>query len=94
MYPDINMWEVARPVVESYIKKSIGPRALARDLASTLRVLSRFGPRLPQIAENALAYQAEHAGVSMAQKPRPNRLVWFAAGAAAAGIVVWALSLI
>lgn len=52
--PAMNMWEVARPVVTDYIATNIGPVATARDLAATLRVLSRLGPRLPQMAEAAL----------------------------------------
>ena len=52
--PAVNMWEVARPVVEKYIYDNIGPRAMARDLMATLRVLSRFGPKLPGAAETAL----------------------------------------
>ncbi len=54
LYPQINIWEVAQPVVEDYIKESIGPKALAKDLAKTVRVLSRFGPKLPQMAEDLL----------------------------------------
>ena len=52
--PQINIWDVAQPIVEDYIKESIGPKALARDLFKTARVLARFGPRLPQLAEAAL----------------------------------------
>jgi ubiquinone biosynthesis protein len=52
--PAMNMWETARPVVTDYIARNLGPRAAARDLALTLQVLARFGPRLPQIAEAAL----------------------------------------
>jgi ubiquinone biosynthesis protein len=58
---NINIWQVARPIVESYIKQSIGPQALLRDLTRTVRVLSRFGPRLPQVAEDLLIRQAEPA---------------------------------
>jgi ubiquinone biosynthesis protein len=58
--PRINIWEVARPIVESYITKNIGPRALMRDLAMTVRVLARFGPRLPRMVEAALIAQADH----------------------------------
>ncbi|TGD67373.1 2-polyprenylphenol 6-hydroxylase [Tabrizicola sp. WMC-M-20] len=57
--PHINIWEVAKPVVEGYITKNIGPRALLRDLAKTARVLARFGPRLPQMVERALIAQAD-----------------------------------
>ena len=57
--PHINIWQVARPVVEDYIRQSIGPKAVLHDLAKTARVLSRFGPRLPQLVERALVRQSE-----------------------------------
>ena len=57
--PNMNIWESARPVVERYIKENIGPRALIRDLVRTAQVLGRFGPRLPQIAEQMLTRQTE-----------------------------------
>lgn len=52
--PHINIWQVARPVVESYIRKNIGPVAMAGDLLRTARVLARFGPRLPKLVEERL----------------------------------------
>ncbi len=67
--PHINIWHVARPVVEDYIRQSIGPRAMAHDLLRTLRVLSRFGPRLPEIAEASLKRQSEPP----AQSAGPSR---------------------
>ncbi len=66
--PKINIWEVSQPVVESYIKENIGPKALARDLGRTAIVLSRFGPKLPQIAENILMAQ------SAEKDAHPNRM--------------------
>ncbi|SFG95013.1 2-octaprenylphenol hydroxylase [Palleronia marisminoris] len=54
LYPQINIWEVAQPIVEDYIRDNLGPRALLRDLARTAIVLARFGPRLPQLAEKIL----------------------------------------
>ncbi len=56
--PEVNIWDVAHPVVEGYIKESIGPKALGRDLMKTARVLARFGPRLPGLVESALIRQA------------------------------------
>jgi len=66
--PHINIWHVARPTVESYIAESIGPRAMARDLYRTIRVLGRFGPRLPQIVEASLIRQTHRV-----QEPRQSR---------------------
>ncbi|MEM9434345.1 MAG: 2-polyprenylphenol 6-hydroxylase [Pseudomonadota bacterium] len=68
MHPQINIWEVAQPVVEDYIKDNIGPRALVMDLASTARVLGRFGPKLPQLVETIL--RTQQAG----PQPVPTRV--------------------
>ena len=56
--PQINIWEVARPIVEGYIKSNLGPAAVLNDLATTLKVLARFGPRLPSLVEQALIKQS------------------------------------
>jgi ubiquinone biosynthesis protein len=67
--PSMNMWETARPVVTAYIRASLGPRAVARDVADAVRVLSRFGPRLPQLAELALRRASEPPGEPERRKP-------------------------
>ncbi|MCB5409586.1 2-polyprenylphenol 6-hydroxylase [Pseudogemmobacter faecipullorum] len=63
--PRLNMWEVAGPVVENYIRTSIGPQALIRDLWRTSRVLARYLPKLPSIAEAHLQ--------ALEQKPQQSR---------------------
>ncbi len=88
LYPQINIWQVARPVVEDYIKDNIGPRALLRDLSRTLQVLARFGPKLPQLTEDALIRQS----ADREARPAPNRwrpVGWMVAGAAVALAAVW-----
>ncbi|PRY19461.1 2-octaprenylphenol hydroxylase [Aliiruegeria haliotis] len=93
IYPSINMWDVARPVVEQYLRDSIGPRALLKDLADTVRVLSRFGPRLPQIAENALAAQALNASEEPRRAPT-KPMLWFLSGATIAIGFIWVFDLL
>jgi len=58
MHPQINIWEVATPVVESYIRDNVGPRAAVKDLAQTALVLARFGPKLPKIVDSILTKQS------------------------------------
>lgn len=65
----INIWDVAQPVVSDYIKDSIGPKALGKDLLKTARVLARFGPRLPGLVESALIDQ-------VTPKAPARRRVW------------------
>ena len=87
--PRMNIWDVARPVVEDYIKESIGPKALLRDLAKTMQVIARFGPRLPQLAEDALIRTTNPAPEPRPASVRPA-LLWMGLGAliALAGIAV------
>ncbi len=56
--PQINIWNVAKPVVEGYIRDSIGPRAVLNDIAKTARVIARFGPRFPSMVESVLIAQS------------------------------------
>ena len=84
---NINIWQVAKPVVETYVSRNVGPLALLRDLAQTARVLARFGPRLPRLVEAALIAQAESPPVL---KTRPR---WFALRLVLAGFVVFALGI-
>ncbi|EAQ03047.1 2-polyprenylphenol 6-hydroxylase [Pseudooceanicola batsensis HTCC2597] len=82
--PQINIWEVARPVVEAYIRRSLGPRALMRDLGQTAEVLARFGPRLPRLVQSALSEQM-HAFETEHRTPRRHRWLWLGAGVVLGG---------
>ena len=85
--PAINIWQVARPVVEGYISRNVGPLALLRDLGRTARVLARFGPKLPRMMEDLLIRQAELPPALPPRRAVP--LVWAALG----GVLLLALGL-
>ena len=86
--PNMNIWKVAQPVVEAYIKESIGPKALMKDLVRTARILSRFGPLLPSIAQAALIQQNSNTSVQT-----PNRGIekfgWVMVGAGITSALFW-----
>jgi len=67
LHPNVNIWQASRPVVEDYIRSSIGPRAVLRDFSKTLQVISRFGPRVPGLVEAALLQQSQAK-----RKPTPS----------------------
>jgi len=90
--PRMNIWSVAQPVVEDYIKQSIGPKAVLRDLTQTARVLARFGPRLPGLVEAALIRQADTVKPDLSiWKTRAIWLVTGVAGGAACLLLLDAL---
>lgn len=87
--PHINIWEVAKPVVEEYIKTNLGPRAMLRDLVKTARVLARFGPELPKLAEAALLRQTmEDAAPARPPRLRPMLYILLGAAVTASGFAL------
>lgn len=83
--PAINMWEVARPVVETYIRENLGPRAALRDLMRMAKVMSHFGPKLPDMLKAALERGAGRAEQERQPKTASALTLWLAAGLALAG---------
>ncbi|MEM8571891.1 MAG: 2-polyprenylphenol 6-hydroxylase [Pseudomonadota bacterium] len=69
--PAMNLWEASRPIVAQYIADNLGPRAFARDFTSALRILTRIGPRLPQLAETAIM-QASQPQNNSASRSTPG----------------------
>ncbi|WP_458791922.1 2-polyprenylphenol 6-hydroxylase [Yoonia sp. MH D7] len=91
--PHMNIWQVAKPTVEDYIKDSIGPKALLKDMAETVRILARFGPLLPAIAQAALIKQ------NNPYKPTPSNnrtawIFWMSLGGAITGVTIWLFQVI
>ncbi len=72
--PAINIWHVARPVVEDYVRKNVGPAALVRDMAQAAQVMARFGPRLPRLIEQALISAADKPKVPSPRRKRAYAL--------------------
>ncbi|MEM9795880.1 MAG: 2-polyprenylphenol 6-hydroxylase [Pseudomonadota bacterium] len=82
--PHMNLWTAARPEVERYIRESLGPRAFARDLARTARVLARFGPHLPGTVEQVLRRPSTAAPTPSPTRGRTMPFLWAALGAGGA----------
>jgi ubiquinone biosynthesis protein len=92
--PHINIWQVARPIVEGYITSNVGPKALLRDLAKTARVMARFGPKLPRLVEAQLIRQAEVRETAEPRRGPVHPVAWVVLGAGLTGFGVWIGTLI
>ncbi|MCA8889117.1 MAG: 2-polyprenylphenol 6-hydroxylase [Parvularculaceae bacterium] len=84
--PEINMWEVAAPIVRNSIIEAIGPQRQARRLQAAVAKTFDLVPRLPEVLERLIneqaaaprrddLYRRELQQLIDAQN-RTNRLVW------------------
>ena len=94
MYPQINIWEVAQPVVQDYMNKSVGPRALLNDIIKTGKVMSRFGPKLPKLIEAMLNDQVNSSKQKQTSYKSKKTLNVFVMGAFFGTLVAIGLGLI
>ncbi|KXS39666.1 MAG: ubiquinone biosynthesis protein [Halomonadaceae bacterium T82-2] len=55
LYPDLDLWQTAKPYLERWMKERAGPRGLWASLQKQAPELSRQLPELPVLAHQALA---------------------------------------
>ena len=79
--PQLNIWKAARPVVETYIRDNLGPRAALRDMGRTVQMLGRYGPILPDLLERAIRRERERDLIVL---PQRREFSWGSAGVGAA----------
>jgi ubiquinone biosynthesis protein len=96
--PDVNIWELARPLIEDWMRRHFGPRArVERAVGETLDAIRRL-PRLVDTVEQITERERRRAQRELATPPpdvggvRRTRADWallLAVGALAAAIVSW-----
>lgn len=101
--PEINFWEVARPVIEDWARENMGPEAQLREAATAL---IDFVRRLPQMARDleamAAAAGGRAEGLSLADRPAAEPAeanhaarwqlawpLWAIAALLALGLILW-----
>jgi ubiquinone biosynthesis protein len=83
----LDIWEAAKPEVESYIKNNLGPKAFIKDLIKTAQTLSHFGPKLPSLLENLLTANIENK-TNYKKSNIKNKLTWALIGSASTTLVI------
>lgn len=82
--PQANIWTAAKPIVESWMRDNLGPKAIARDLRDAAVVIARYAPRLPGIAEK-FVIAADRERRDAPPPPRQPNLFWASLGGGLAG---------
>ncbi len=54
LYPNENMWQLARPLIETWAKKNLGPAAQAQNIAQNVIKEAKRVPRIIEKAETII----------------------------------------
>lgn len=99
--PNVNMWQLARPLIEDWMIKNRGPEARLRDTAADflsgieqLPALVRNGERaLKQIGEGGLRLHPETIRDLRREAPKPGIAAWIPWLAVAALVILLAIAI-
>lgn len=101
LYPDLDLWQTAKPFLERWMHEQIGPRAWVRSIKRELPRWARILPEFPSLVHGALhsrrtgnAYSAQEIANLREDLRGRDRRMWFAitgTGAAVAAVTIGAL---
>ena len=64
--PEVNMWELSRPLIEKWMREELGPEAKAADaIGEALGGLARLPKLMDQVSAAALAMQQDGLHVNL-----------------------------
>ncbi len=94
LYPDLNLWLTAKPFLERWVKKELGPKRFLNQMAKHLPYVANQLPTLPNLVIDALESQKSisrslQALTQEQSRSRKPYLVGFAASLVTLPIIYW-----
>lgn len=98
--PNVNMWELARPLIEEWMLQELGPEGRIRDAVSDAATTIEKLPRLidsvdaatQQIRQHGLKLDPETAAAIRGGPPGQRRLNWWPWAIAAGALLLWLIA--
>jgi len=56
LYPDLDLWQTAKPFLERWMNEQVGPRAFASNLRTSLPMWTEMLPEIPQLLHQTLKH--------------------------------------
>lgn len=83
LYPELDLWTTAKPVLEAWMKTQIGPRAFAKRMRSHAHDYAKVLPQLPLLTAKALSAYTE------SQRPKPKDRSALGLGLLLGALAIW-----
>lgn len=74
LYPDLDLWTTAKPVLEDWMKKQIGPKAALKRLRTQAHEYMDILPKMPVLAYRLMQQQLHHEHQAVQTKRQQTRL--------------------
>ena len=74
LYPDLDLWQTAKPFMEAWMRERYGPKAFWKSLRDNAPTLLAELPRLPELAASAIAKLGDWERNATAQREAIDRL--------------------
>lgn len=94
IYPDLNLWETAKPFLERWVREQLGPKAFLKHLREDLPFLIEQLPHMPKLLNDVLLQLKDQKTCIMSdkkpQKKENNHAWWYGLGVGFFGsVMLW-----
>ncbi len=95
IYPELNLWDTAKPFLEKWIKEQLGPRAFMNSMRENLPFVLEQLPHMPKLINDVLLQlkdQKKYIMEDKKSKKRPNSRYWWFGwwGGVLSSLIFWA----
>lgn len=94
LYPELDLWTTAKPVLEDWMRKQIGPKAIAKRLRTHAHEYMDIMPKMPVLAYRVMQQQLAEKGSSTQQTKSVNDSAYRISGAllCSSSVGIWVLA--
>jgi len=79
LYPELDLWETAKPFLEKWLREQVGPKAILRQLKQNLPFIAEQLPQIPKLLFEVLELKKEQLQIDKAlfstQKDKNNQSI-------------------
>lgn len=89
--PELDLWQTAKPFLENWLKKQIGPRAVLRKVC---KQLPYWGEKLPELPDLVYQFLQQSKSPALTAVAEPAKKSPFSKGLAAGAVLLFASTLV
>ena len=99
LYPELDLWDTAKPFLEKWLKEQVGPKAFIKQLRENMPFFAEQLPHMPRLVFEVLQLKKEQTIQQLSQKksitdPARERRAWYRGLGSALFVVMGTLGIL